>query len=97
MRAQLAYLLNMAGRPNITARVMPFASSWHPGLDAPFAYMEMANQTPIVHLELRRSSIFLHEEDVVAAYQEALDLIDKIALTPEASARLITDRMESLS
>lgn len=97
MREQLAYLLTMAERPNITVRIMPFASSWHPGLDAPFAYIEVADQTPIVHLELRRSSIFLHEEGVVGAYQDALTLIDRMALTPAASVRLITDRMESLS
>lgn len=97
MREQLAYLLKMAERPNITVRVMPFACGWHPGLEGSFNFIEPANQTPIVHLELRWASTFLHEDEAICAYRNALDTIDKIALTPEASARLISDRMESLS
>lgn len=97
MAEQLGYLLKMAEQPHITVRIMPFACGWHPGLDGPFFYIQPADQPAIVHVELRRSSIFLHEEEAVDAYRQALDLIDKMALTPEASARLIIDRRESLS
>ncbi len=97
MVEQLRHLLKMARRPNIAIRLMPFDRDWHPGLEAPFILIRPEDSSPIVHLELRRSSTFLHEEDVVLAYMDALDAIDRIALTPEVSARLITARMENLS
>jgi hypothetical protein len=50
-----------------------------------------------VYLELRRAIMSLHEADDVSPYREALDMIDKIALAPDVSARLIADRMENLS
>lgn len=97
MIEQLRHLLEMTKRPNVTIRLMPFDSRWHPGLEAPFILIRPADSMPVVHLELRRTSTFLHEEDVVNAYLRALDKINKVALTPEVSARLITDRMENLS
>lgn len=93
MRAQLAHLLKMAQRPNIAVRIMPSDRGWHPGLDGPFIFLLSANQVPVVHLELRRTSTFLHEEDDVNAYKDALDMINKVALTPTASAQLIMERM----
>jgi len=97
MVEQFRYLLEMARHPNIVVRVMPFASGWHPGLEAPFIFIWPKEAAPVVHLELRRSSTFLHEADVIRAYKEALAVIDKVALAPDASARLIADRMENLS
>ena len=32
MRAQLAHLIEAAGRPNVTVQVIPFAAGWHPAL-----------------------------------------------------------------
>jgi len=97
MVEQLRHLKEMARRSNISIRLMPFDKGWHPGLEAPFALIRPQDSLPIVHLELRRSSTFLHEEDVVRAYIQALNKINRVALTPEASAQLITDRMENLS
>jgi transcriptional regulator with XRE-family HTH domain len=97
MIEQFQYLLEMARRPNITIRLMPFDRHWHPGLEAPFVFILPVDQTPLVHVELRRSSMFLHEEDMVNAYVDALEMIDKVALRPDVSARIITDRMENLS
>ncbi len=97
MVEQFRYLLEMARKPNITMRIVRFDSGWYPGLEGAFMFIVSEDWTPIVHLELRRSSTFLHQEDVVSAYRQALDTIDKVALTPEASARLIAIRMENLS
>jgi transcriptional regulator with XRE-family HTH domain len=97
MIEQFGYLLEKMRLPNVTVRVMPLDSGWHPGVEGSFIIMLPANLTPIVHLELRRTTLFLHEEDDVNAYKEALNKIHKVSLTPEASARLITDRMENLS
>ena len=94
MIEQFQHLLKMSQRTNIRVRVMPFNSGWHPGIEGPFIFFHPEN---LVHLELRRSLVFLHEQDDVHPYKAALNAIDKVALAPEASARLITDRMENLS
>lgn len=97
MVEQFGYLLEKMRLPNVTVRIMPLDSGWHPGIEGSFIIMLPANFTPVVHLELRRTMLFLHEEDDVNAYKEALRKINKVSLSPEASARLITDRMENLS
>jgi transcriptional regulator with XRE-family HTH domain len=97
MVEQLSYLLEMARRSNVTLRIMRLDSGWHPALEGAFTFFVPADQNPIVHIELRRSSMFLHEADVVGAYQEAVNKINAVSLTTEASARLITARMEKLS
>ena len=90
---QFHHLLTMARRPNIQVRIMPADRGWHPGLEGGFIFLPAANQVSIVHLELRRTSTFLHEEDDVNAYRDALDMINKVSLTPTASAQLIMERM----
>jgi transcriptional regulator with XRE-family HTH domain len=97
MVAQYRHLLEMAQRPNIVIRIMRLDSGWQPGLEGAFTFFIPEDQVPIVHIELRRTSTFLHAEDDVSAYKRALDMIDKVALAPGASAQLITARMESLS
>lgn len=97
MVEQLRYLLEMMKRPNINVRVMPFESGWHPGLGAPFILIHPANSNPVVHVELRRSLLFLHEPDGVDAYTDSLRMINKISLPVDASARLISERLENLS
>lgn len=97
MVEQLKYLLELARRPNIRIRLIPSDHLWHPGLEAPFIFIMPEDLHPVVHLELRRSSTFLHEEDVVNAYVDALQMIDRVSFPPDASIHLITDRMESLS
>lgn len=97
MVEQFRRMLEMARRPNIRIRLMPLDNGWHPGMEAPFAFICPRDSMPVVNLELRRSTTFLHEEEVVDAYRHALDKIDRVALTREASAKLVADRMENLS
>lgn len=93
MAEQFGHLLEMARRPNVEVRIMPSDRGWHPGLEGWFIFLQPDDQVPVVHLELRRTSTFLHEEDDVNAYRDALDMINKVALTPTASAQLIMERM----
>ncbi len=95
--AQLRHLLKMAQLRNVALRVMPFDMGWHPGIEGAFKLVWPRDSAPIVHVELRRTTLFLHEDDDVNAYREALGMIDKVALAPESSIKLITARMESLS
>ncbi|HEX3783725.1 MAG TPA: Scr1 family TA system antitoxin-like transcriptional regulator [Pseudonocardiaceae bacterium] len=96
---QLRCLMNMAKRPNISLRVLTFGSGWHPGLEGPFILIQPTNSVPVVHLEMRNSGLFLHEEDDVEGYIDAIQAVSQQALSAEESVRLIgkvVQRMEKV-
>jgi hypothetical protein len=86
---QLRYLLDVARWPNVDLRVIPLSRGWHPGLEGSFMLFESDQAVPVVHMENRRSGLFLHEDDDVAAYQLAVEQISRVALSGEESARYI--------
>jgi hypothetical protein len=72
MAEQLDHLLKMGQLPNVTIRVTPEDTDWHPALEGPF--LLLANDTTaLVHLENRRSGLFLNDEADLAAYVEAVE------------------------
>jgi Domain of unknown function (DUF5753) len=44
---------------------------------------------PVVHLNLRDSMLFLHEEDDVNRYRQAVEKVQRVALDPQSSAEVI--------
>lgn len=94
MSEQLRYLLTMAKRSNVDLRVIPYDTGWHPGLEGPFIMIESKQATPVVQLENRKSLLFLHEDDDVSPYRQAVEMIQRMALDREVSASLITDYAE---
>lgn len=94
---QLRYLLEMTQRPNIDLRVIRFDSGWHPALEGPFLLIE-SDSSVVVHLENRKSGLFLHEDGDVNAYQRAVDRVLEAAMSVDDSRQLIAElikRMES--
>ncbi|MFR9728863.1 helix-turn-helix domain-containing protein [Saccharopolyspora sp. MS10] len=94
--AQLRHLCDVATRPNVEIRVVPFRSGWQPALEGAFTLLESEVSTPIVQLENRRSTLFLHEHDDIRAYQRAVDDLRTAALGAAESRELITRRIRSL-
>jgi hypothetical protein len=98
MVEQLRHLQRMSELPNIDLRVVPSDVGWHPGLEGAFIIIESDEMNPVVHLEVRHSALFLHEEDDVQVYREAVDMIGRVALEAPESALFIAaeaDRMEA--
>jgi hypothetical protein len=91
MTTQLRHLLEMARKPMITIQVVPVIAGPHPGLEGPFVLMDFPTDPPLVHLENRVMSIFLEEEPHLESYRLAWRRILAKALSPERSAKLITD------
>jgi hypothetical protein len=89
MLEQLRHLRTVAKRPNVTIRVTPFGSGWHPALEGAFTLIRSDGAVPIVLLENRSSGLFLHEDDDVTAYEDAVELVAEAALSPIASIELI--------
>lgn len=91
MVEQLNELLNMGKRPNVTIRVIPAATGFHPGLLGPFIVMYFLKSDPIAFLERHRASAFLFDDEDVAAFIEAANVVAEIAMSPADSARLIAE------
>ncbi|WP_243788579.1 helix-turn-helix transcriptional regulator [Saccharopolyspora gloriosae] len=96
MRAQLQFLDRMAARANVELRVVPLASGWHPGLEGPF-FLIRSGLDEVVHLENRKSGLFLHEHADVKIYREAVGMVESVSRNAHESRSIIADlarRME---
>jgi DNA-binding XRE family transcriptional regulator len=91
MRDQLRHLRAMAKYDTITVQLVNLGGDWHPGHDGPFIRYRYRTQPPIVYLEHYRSGAFLADEDDVAAYEAALNMIRREARSPEESLDRITE------
>lgn len=96
MREQLRFILELADLPHVTVRIIPAVSGWHPGLEGAFSLLEFTAAPPIVHLETRRSGLFLGEKADVDAYRVAIDKVREVALSPADSTKLIADASQEM-
>lgn len=96
MLEQLRYLLDIAKRSNVDIRVMPYESGWHPALEGPFTLIDAVDTDPVVHMENRRSALFLHQPEDVEIYRDAVARVARIGMSPEDSSGLITKLITQL-
>jgi transcriptional regulator with XRE-family HTH domain len=89
MAEQLRHLRDAMRWPNVTLRVIPFDSGWHPALEGSCLVIDSDESQPVVHLNLRDSVLFLHEEDDVDRYRHAVDKVERVALNQRDSAEVI--------
>ncbi|GDY32056.1 helix-turn-helix domain-containing protein [Gandjariella thermophila] len=94
MVEQFRHLLDMCRYPNIDLRIIPYDGGWSPALESQFSLIEPENAIPVVHVEIRDSGIFLHDEDAVAAYRRAAEMVLRVALSPKDSMRRIERAIE---
>ncbi|MGX7828978.1 helix-turn-helix domain-containing protein [Actinokineospora sp. 24-640] len=92
MAEQVHHLAEAAQASNIDIRVLPLDCAWHPGLEGPWKLVEPredSDLSPVVHLESRRSGVFLHRSQDVDAYSEGVERVLSEALTSAESAEVI--------
>jgi transcriptional regulator with XRE-family HTH domain len=89
MARQCGFLLEMAQRPDVDVRVVPFDCGWHPALEGPTLLIESETQPSVIYLELRDSGLFLHTEQELFAYRKAVDTVARKAMNDEDSSALI--------
>lgn len=89
MRAQLAHLIEMSERPNVTIQVLPFKVGGHAAAGGPFSVLHFAESdlTDIVYLEQLSSAQYLEKRDIVGKYQAVMDRLCLEAATPEDSRK----------
>lgn len=94
MAEQLRHLRDAMKWPNVDLRVVPFGSGWHPALEGPCLVIDSDESEPVVHLNLRDSVLFLHEEDDVNRYRQAVEKVQRVALDPRDSAEVIAGHLQ---
>jgi len=95
MASQIRHIIELAGKPHVQILVLPFSVGQHTGLDGTYILLDFPKARTIVHLEHKKSSLFLDEPKDVAPFQEATDTLVQAALGPADSldflASLVVD------
>lgn len=92
MIEQLEHLIEEAKRPNVELRVMAFGSGHHAGLIGQFTRFDPRPDQGIdvvVHAENQQSGLFMQED--VSTFQQAIEDVDRVAMSPTESVGLIAD------
>jgi transcriptional regulator with XRE-family HTH domain len=82
---QLARLIELASRPNITIQIVPFTAGLHRGLLEPFIILEFPDQEDgdVLYLESSRDAIFSHDEaGEITGYREVFEQLRSISFSP---------------
>lgn len=98
MRGQLARILEIAGLPEATIQVLPFSAGAHPAMEGPFSILGFPDplDPDVVYLENQAGSVYLEEAAETDRYSQVITHLIAKALSPDDSARLITDVAASL-
>ncbi|MFB0618652.1 helix-turn-helix domain-containing protein [Streptomyces sp. AGS-58] len=92
-REQLAAILAVAKRKNVTVQVLPFSAGVLVASIPAFSSFSFDSEPAVeaVSMENLRGTSVLEAPEDLAAYGNAYDLLRSAALAPDASARLIRD------
>ncbi|TQS46959.1 helix-turn-helix domain-containing protein [Cryptosporangium phraense] len=99
MRAQLAHLLEMAERPNVTIQVIPFSAGPHAAAaTGPFVLLSFDHlgEVPgeIAYGENPANALYMETKEETDRYRSVADHLLSQALSPEASAEMIAGAMK---
>jgi transcriptional regulator with XRE-family HTH domain len=91
-RAQLAYLLEVSERDNVTVLVLPFVHGAFPGAGETVVYIEgPVTQLDTVQVDNSNGPAFLYADGQLTKYRAQLDLLEELALSPERSRDFIRE------
>lgn len=98
MREQMAHLAQMAAQPTVTVQVLPLTAGAHPATTGEFTILGFPDliAPDVVYLENMTSDLYVEREAEVYRYGMAFDRLRELALTPQQSAQLITDRADNI-
>jgi histone deacetylase complex regulatory component SIN3 len=95
MRNQLAHLIEMSGRPNVTIQVLPFKAGGHAAVGGhaaaggPFSVLQFADSdlSDIVYLEQLSTAQYLEKPDIVGKYLAVMKRLRLEAASPADSIK----------
>ncbi|MBW8481562.1 helix-turn-helix domain-containing protein [Actinomadura parmotrematis] len=96
MYEQLAYLLSLAGRPNVILRVVPRSTGAFEGLDGPFQILTLPDG-PLAFVEAAVEGRLVADAGQVEGFSKRFERIGAQALPEGMSRDLIRRAMETLN
>lgn len=99
MIEQLEYLQKVGRRPNVEIRIVPDGVGWHEGLEGSFIIITPRADVdlyPLVFVEYRRSGLILHADEDVAAYRDAVDSVQRLAMTSTSTEEVIARTIKEM-
>lgn len=98
MRQQLQRLVDVAERPNVTIRVVPFSAGLHPG-SGPFEIIQFADAANqyAVFIETAPRDFITDKAEDIRKYQNVFDRIMQISLPPDESVAHIQDAAKTMA
>ena len=96
MREQLAHLLELSERPNVTIQALRTGSGVHPGMVGNFTIMNFAAEIDpgFVYVEYRTGAMYLEKPAEIRSHQIAFEHLRISALKPEQTRKLIAQLIE---
>lgn len=95
MQQQLAHLLKMAERPKLMLQIVPMGAGAHPGMAGPIMIASCDGGPDVAYLDTALEGQLVERPDDVAAITVLFDILRMEALPGRASAKLITEAMET--
>jgi len=98
MRKQIDHLVMVAGLPNVTLQVLPFAVGAHAGMDGSFAILgyEDPADPDVVFAENAAGGLFLEKDEELRRYRFIFDHLRASALPPDESVAFLATRVKEL-
>jgi len=89
MRAQLRYLIDIAGLPGVTVVMMPFSAGGHAAAGGPISILRFAeDEIPdVVYLEQLSSAVYVDKQAEIDRYW---DVMNRVAVDAESAAATMT-------
>ena len=99
LRQQLAHLLVVAERPNVTLRVVPFEAGAYGSMSGSCVIIDYPEPEPTsgVYLEYPAGGSWVDNPEDVQRFTSMFDDVTELAYTPADTTNLIHDRMKDLS
>lgn len=98
MAAQLAHVVTMTQRPNITVQVIPYDAGAHAGMPGSFVHMEFRDESDpeLAYVDTQAGDIFLETDEDLRRYRTMFDHLRASAISPTRSADLLTSIRKGL-
>jgi transcriptional regulator with XRE-family HTH domain len=96
---QLRRIVELAGEPHVTIRVLPFTVGLPPVSAGSFSILgsPASEDADVVYLENKSRIFFLESESEVGSYVQDFELLSAWALSPADSVDFINERLATLS
>lgn len=89
MADQLRRVVDDNRRQNVTVRVVPERTGWHPGLAGPFVFFTYSDAPPLVYLEHHSSGAWVSQEYDIGEYEKGIQWIREVAFSSAKSVERI--------